>query len=248
MIKYGGNTGARNGTETLFSAYNNARSHGYPSETFTHLNVGALLLLVGFAINCTTLAAQQASPVDSQTKGEIVMIGLFNPSYPPLARQANITGDVELKLEIRRDGSVQSATIVSGHPMLTQAALDSAKRSNFECRGGEDAVTVGSVTFSFRIAASPGWPCPETSGPRVIQSGNQVTVSAEPALVHPYFGYTRARSAKCIYLWACGSRWGGEDYYFYPVRLAKCLGLWNCGHQLRELFATCRALNRKLSY
>jgi TonB family protein len=190
--------------------YNKARPHRSRSEKRISLSVGALLLLGGFAINCTTLAAQLASPADPKTKGEIVMIGPFKPSYPPLARQANITGDVELKMEIRRDGSVQSASIVSGHPMLAQAALDSAKRSSFECRGCENAVTVGSVTFSFRIAASPGWPCPETSGPRVTQSGNLVTVSAEPALVHPYFGYTRARSAKCIYLWACGSHWVGE--------------------------------------
>jgi hypothetical protein len=54
------------------------------------LNVGALLLLAGFAINCTTLAAQQASPAGSQTKGEIVMIGPFNPSYPPLFIQCEL--------------------------------------------------------------------------------------------------------------------------------------------------------------
>jgi protein TonB len=68
------------------------------------------------------------------------MINPFNLTYPPLARQANITGDVELKLEIRKDGSIQSASVVSGHPMLTQAALNSAQRSHFECRGCEDGV------------------------------------------------------------------------------------------------------------
>lgn len=228
--------------------YSNAQSHRSPSDTRMRLNVAALLLLAGLAVNWTTLAAQQASPAASQSNGKIVMISPFNPTYPPLARLANITGDVEVKVEINKDGSVKSASVVSGHPMLTQAALESAQRSNFECRGCENAAMVGLVTYSFRIAASPGWPCPEISGPRVTQSGNQVTVSAEPALVHPYFGYTRARSAKCIYLWACGSHWGGEDYYFYPVRSAKCLGLWNCGHQLREPFATCKTLNRKLSY
>jgi TonB family protein len=228
--------------------YNQARPHRSRSEKRISLSVGALLLLGGVAINCTTLAAQLASPADPKTKGEIVMIGPFKPSYPPLARQANITGDVELKMEIRRDGSVQSASIVSGHPMLAQAALSSAQRSQFDCRGCGDAVTVALFTYSFEIAASPGWPCPETNGTRATQSGSHITVTAEPALVHPYFAYTSARSAKCLYLWACGRRWGGEDYYFYPTRSAKCLGLWNCGHQLREPFATCNALNRKLSY
>ena len=228
--------------------YSNALSHRYPSKTRMRLNVGALLLLAGLAVNCTTLAAQQASPTDSQPNGEIVMISPVNPTYPPLARLANITGDVEVKVEIRKDGSVKSASVVSGHPMLTQAALSSTQRSQFDCRGCGDAVTVALFTYSFEIAASPGWPCPETNGTRATQSGSHITVTAEPALVHPYFAYTSARSAKCLYLWACGRRWGGEDYYFYPTRSAKCLGLWNCGHQLREPFSTCNALNRKLSY
>jgi TonB family protein len=228
--------------------FNIARLHRSRYGTSLRLNARTLLLLAGLATNGTTHAAQQTSPTNSRSQGEIVMINPFNPAYPPLARQANITGDVELKLEIRKDGTIQSAAVVSGHPMLTPAALNSAQRSHFECRGCEDSVTLGSVTYSFQIAASPGWPCPETNGARVTQSGNHIIVTAEPALVHIYFSSTAARSAKCLYLWACGRRWGGEDYYFYPVRSAKCLGLWNCGHQLREPFATCKELNRRLSY
>ncbi len=212
------------------------------------LNAGALYSLALVATICTTLVAQQTPPNDSRLKGEIVMVSPSNPVYPRLARQANITGDVHLKLEIREDGTLQSASVVSGHPMLTQAALDSAQRSRFECRGCDHDVTVGSFTYSFQLIASPGWPCPETSGPRVTQSENHITVMAEPSFVHPYFADTSVRSAKCLYLWECGQRWGGEDYYFYPIRSAKCLGLWNCGHHLREPFATCKALNRKLSY
>jgi TonB family protein len=212
------------------------------------LNARTLFLVAVLASNYTNLAAQQVSPGDSRAKGKTVMISAFKPSYPPLARQANITGEVELKLEIRKDGSMQSASVVSGHPMLAQAALNSARRSHFECRGCEDTVTAGSFTYSFQIAASPGWPCPVTGGSHVTQSGNHVTVTAEPALVYPYFSSTPARSASCLYLWACGRRWGGEDYYFYPARSAKCLGLWNCGQRLREPFATCKKLNRQLSY
>ena len=61
--------------------YSNALSHRYPSKIRMRLNVGALLLLAGLAVNCTTLAAQQASPTDSQPNGEIVMISPFNPTY-----------------------------------------------------------------------------------------------------------------------------------------------------------------------
>jgi outer membrane biosynthesis protein TonB len=44
-------------------------------------------------------------------------------------------GDVKLDLSIHRDGSVESADVVSGHAMLKQAALEGARRSQFECRG-----------------------------------------------------------------------------------------------------------------
>lgn len=208
--------------------------------------IGRVVLLVAIAVGSVSLA--QTDSCSEISKGEVVVISLFNPTYPPLARQARISGDVELKLEIRQDGSLDSAVAVSGHPMLTQTALDSANRSQFVCRGCKDEVTPYSLIYTFDFVASPGWPCPETSGVHVTQSQNRITVTAEPALVHPYFSYTTARSAKCLYLWTCGRRWGGQDYYYYRVRSTKCLELWSCGHRLREPFATCNKQHRSISY
>jgi TonB family protein len=191
-------------------------------------------------------ASAQASLPAGTSKGDVGVVSFFGPIYPPLARQAGITGDVVVKLEIRRDGSLQSAVVVSGHPMLIDAALKSAQHSQYECRGCEDEITMQSLIYSFQLVASPGWPCPENAGLRVARSENRVTVTAEPAMVDPYFSNFKVRSAKCLYLWMCGWRWGGEDYYFYRVHSAKCLGLWNCGHRLREPFATCNKLYRKI--
>ncbi len=205
-----------------------------------------VVLLVAIAAGCASFA--QADSHSEMSKGDVLMVSLFNPTYPPLARQAGIGGDVELKLGIRRDGSIESAVAVSGHPMLTPAALNSAQHSRFECRGCEDEITPHSLVYSFQLVAGPEFPCPEGNGLHVTQSQNRVTLVAEPPLVHPYFSSLRVRSAKCLYLWACGSRWGGEDYYYYQVRSAKCLNLWSCGHRLREPFATCNRLHRRLSY
>ena len=203
----------------------------------------ALLLLVFvFALTRSGYSQQGVS------EGDLVVVSLVNPTYPPIARTAHITGDVELKLGFRKDGTLDSLVVVSGHPMLTQAALNSAQQSRFKCRRCENEVTFLSLIYSFQFEASPGWPCPEEGAPHVVQSQNRITVTAEPALVHPYFSSIKARSPKCLYLWSCGSQWGGEDYYYYRVRSAKCLGLWNCGHRLREPFATCEKLHRKLSY
>ena len=57
---------------------------------------------------------------------------LVAPVYPPLARQARIMGDVKVRIGIHRDGSIASAEIVSGPPMLQPAALASAK-IKFDC-------------------------------------------------------------------------------------------------------------------
>jgi len=50
------------------------------------------------------------------------------PPYPPLARQARIQGTVVLQAVIGKDGTIQNLRIVSGHPMLAQAALDAVKQ------------------------------------------------------------------------------------------------------------------------
>jgi TonB family protein len=204
------------------------------------------MLFLAFGLAC--IAFGQADLHSGTSRADVATVSLFSPKYPPLARLANITGEVEVRLEIRKDGSIQSAVALTGHPMLTAAALASAQQSRFECRGCEDELTTQLLTYSFQIVAGPGWPCPEAGGARVTQSANRVTVTAEPAMVYPEFSSIRLRSAKCLYLWTCGSHWGGEDYYYYRVRSPKCLDLWTCGHRLREPFASCYKLHREISY
>jgi hypothetical protein len=108
-----------------------------------------------------------------------------------------------------------------------------------------EEVTAYSVTYSYQLVAGPDWPCSE-SHQHSTQSQNRVTVIGEPRIVHPYFANIKVRSAKCLYLWPCGSHWGGEDYYYSATRSVKCLNLWNCGRELREPFATCKQLHRDI--
>src|SRR5271168_83369 len=56
------------------------------------------------------------------------LINRVTPSYPPLARQTRIAGTVRLHAIIGKDGSVQSLTLVYGHPLLVQAALDAVRQ------------------------------------------------------------------------------------------------------------------------
>jgi periplasmic protein TonB len=51
-----------------------------------------------------------------------------NPAYPALARQARISGTVRLTAIIGRDGAIRNLEVLSGHPLLTAAALDAVKQ------------------------------------------------------------------------------------------------------------------------
>jgi hypothetical protein len=81
------------------------------------------------------------SPAQSATSVEdVVMTKLFQPVYPSLAKQTRTTGNVELTLVVKADGSVESAIEVSGHPLLKQAAVDSALHSQFACKNCDEGV------------------------------------------------------------------------------------------------------------
>lgn len=53
------------------------------------------------------------------------------PLYPPLARTARIQGPVILHALISREGTIEQLQVLSGHPMLTQAALDAVQQWRF---------------------------------------------------------------------------------------------------------------------
>jgi len=54
------------------------------------------------------------------------------PVYPPLARQARIQGTVRLEAEISKDGTIENLKVISGHPLLIQAALDAVKQWRYQ--------------------------------------------------------------------------------------------------------------------
>jgi TonB family protein len=138
-------------------------------------SMGTLSVVV-FAAAQHALAQSPASSDTPQTA--VVLTKLSPPVYPPLARQARITGDVKVQVMIRKDGSVESVEITSGHPLLKQAALESAQRSTFECRDCSAQGTSSSLIYTFGFRDDGG--CADV-------------IEERPA-----------RSAKCLYLWKCG--------------------------------------------
>ena len=72
------------------------------------------------------VAAQKVRVSSGVAQG--LLIHQIAPQYPPLARQARIQGTVVLQAVIGKDGTVQGLHVISGHPMLTQAAMEAVKQ------------------------------------------------------------------------------------------------------------------------
>jgi TonB family protein len=132
-------------------------------------------------------ASAQGTAASPPSKTEIVLSKASPPVYPPLARQARIAGDVKIQVVIRQDGSVASAEVISGHPVLKQAALESAQQSTFECEnwlsgvysvGCRDASATLMITYTFGFRDDIG-------------DADRCSVK-------------RLHSAQCLYLWKCG--------------------------------------------
>jgi len=50
------------------------------------------------------------------------------PNYPPLAKQARISGVVKLSAVISKDGTIKELQVISGHPLLVPSALEAVKQ------------------------------------------------------------------------------------------------------------------------
>jgi periplasmic protein TonB len=64
----------------------------------------------------------------SQGAQEALLIRRVDPVYPTLARQVHVSGTVELRAIIAKDGSVINLEVISGHPMLVRAAVDAVRQ------------------------------------------------------------------------------------------------------------------------
>jgi len=57
-----------------------------------------------------------------------MLINRVQPIYPPLARQTRISGTVRLHALISKNGTIEQLEVLSGHPLLQQAALDAVRQ------------------------------------------------------------------------------------------------------------------------
>lgn len=77
-------------------------------------------------------ANQQAATTVGGRVQEAVLRTRVEPAYPPLARQARVSGTVQVQATIGADGRVKKAVAVSGPPLLRQAAEAAVMRWIYE--------------------------------------------------------------------------------------------------------------------
>jgi TonB family protein len=98
-----------------------------------------IILLVALSVG---MAAQQATTSNPERK----VTTRVNPDYPELAKRMHIHGIVKIEAIVRPAGTVRSARVLGGNPVLADAAVSAVQKWKFEPAGGETTEVV-QVTF-----------------------------------------------------------------------------------------------------
>ena len=96
------------------------------------------------------LFARVRVPADEQNRR---LVHIVHPAYPELARAARIEGRVRLQVVVGRDGTVEDVKVLSGHSLLTQAAVDAIRQWRYEpfLVNEKPVLVVTSVDVDFRL-------------------------------------------------------------------------------------------------
>ena len=139
-----------------------------------------MMLFVIATVCCPSKAVPQAgsssgTPQPKVTEGKLLQ--RVAPIYPPIAKAQRLQGVVVLQAVIGKDGLLHSITVVSGPPLLQQAAIDAVKQWKYQpyLLGGEPVEIKTQVNLQFALdGVAPS---------QQNQAAAQTT--AEPAESHP---------------------------------------------------------------
>jgi TonB family protein len=104
----------------------------------------SLCLLVCFAM--LALSAVSLTPAQQVAKGDRKLVTRVEPDYPPMLKMRQIGGTVRLELTITAKGTVKTASILGGNPVLAESAIAAVKKWVY---APADAVTTEQVSIEF---------------------------------------------------------------------------------------------------
>jgi len=76
------------------------------------------------------------------------------PAYPPLAKAARVQGTVKFEAKISKEGTIEDLKVVSGPPLLIQAALDAVKQWLYKptLLNGEPVEVLTTIDVNFTLS------------------------------------------------------------------------------------------------
>lgn len=103
-----------------------------------------------------TIVSQEPRKLPIRIGGNIQASKLINkvqPVYPAEAKQAGVSGAVVMQLTITEKGDVSDIKVVSGHPLLRDAAVNAVKQWQYSptLLNGEPAPVIATVTVQFEL-------------------------------------------------------------------------------------------------
>ena len=120
------------------------------------------------------------------------VIKKVDPQYPALALQARISGVVKLRVTIGTDGAVKHMEVISGHPLLVPAAMESARQWAFQPPASDVTSEIdidftlppGMRTTDLRTLGESG---KKSTAPTTIKIGGNVQASKLIHSVEPIY-------------------------------------------------------------
>jgi protein TonB len=102
-------------------------------------------------------APKAATPQRIRVGGNVQQANLIRkvqPVYPPLAKQARIQGTVRFTAIIGKDGTIQNLQLVTGHPLLVEAARQAVSQWQYKptLLNGEPVEVVTQIDVNFTLS------------------------------------------------------------------------------------------------
>ena len=118
---------------------------------------GSMGGVIGGIVNAAGAIPKQVIPQRVRVSSGVstgLLIRKITPTYPPLARQARIQGQVILQAEISKEGTIQNLQLISGHPMLAPAAIEAVKQWRYKpyLLNGEPVAVETQVVVNFSLS------------------------------------------------------------------------------------------------
>jgi len=97
-------------------------------------------------------AAPEPKPARISQVSPGVLAFKVNPQYPPAARSARVQGSVVMHALIDTDGTIQQLRVISGNPLLVNAAMEAVKKWRYKpfVLDGRPVEVETNITVNFR--------------------------------------------------------------------------------------------------